>query len=170
MKLHVRGIASELVRQLRIGAVGDANGQPAVRRTARGMANPCRHCLQLIADGEPMLVLAHRPFAEPQPYAEVGPIFIHADECPHYDAPTLPPWFAYLTPALVRGYGADHWIKYETGSVVAGPELTTTCQTILADPDVAYVHVRSKYNCFQCRVDRALPSMHDAHSVDTVGR
>ena len=26
---------------------------------------------------------------------------------------------------------------------------------ILADPTVAYVHVRSKFNCFQCRVDRA---------------
>jgi hypothetical protein len=38
---------------------------------------------------------------------------------------------------------------------VRGPEITAACRTILADPTVAYVHVRSKFNCFQCRIDRA---------------
>jgi len=36
----------------------------------------------------------------------------------------------------------------------AGRELTGACRAILADRSVAYVHVRSKFNCFQCRVDR----------------
>lgn len=153
MTIVVRGIPTEQVRQLRAGGL-DAHGQPALRRTARGMANPCRHCLQLIPDGAAKLVLAYRPFEEPQPYAEVGPIFLHADECSRYEADALPGWFTYLTPAIIRGYGADHWIKYETGAVVSGSELAGTCRTILADPEVAYVHIRSKFNCFQCRVDR----------------
>jgi hypothetical protein len=34
-------------------------------------------------------------------------------------------------------------------------ELADVCREILSDTTVAYVHVRSKYNCFQCRVDRA---------------
>jgi hypothetical protein len=55
---------------------------------------------------------------------------------------------------LCAGYGDDDWIRYDTGHVVPGPELTATCTAILADPTIAYVHVRSKYNCFQCRVDR----------------
>jgi len=110
--------------------------------------------LQLIPDGASKLVLAYRPFEEPQPYAEVGPIFLHADECLSYEAGALPVWFAYLTPAVIRGYGSDHWIKYETGAVVSGDELTAACQKILADLEVAYVHIRSKFNCFQCRVDR----------------
>jgi hypothetical protein len=59
-----------------------------------------------------------------------------------------------MDPALVRGYGNDDWIRYDTGSVVRGPELTDACQRILTDDTVAYVHIRSKYNCFQCRVDR----------------
>lgn len=153
MKLAVRGIPTDQVRQLRMGAP-DAHGQPALRRTAHGLANPCRHCLQLIADGAQKLVLAYRPFDEAQPYAEVGPIFLHADDCPHYEADALPAWFAHLTPAIVRGYGPDHWIRYETGDVVAGSALAEACRKILADPAVAYVHVRSKFNCFQCRVDR----------------
>jgi hypothetical protein len=67
----------------------------------------------------------------------------------------LPTWFEYLDPAIIRGYGNDDWIRYDTGAVVPGSTLTTACQRILADDTVAYAHIRSKYNCFQCRVDRA---------------
>lgn len=55
---------------------------------------------------------------------------------------------------LIRGYGHDDWIRYETGKVVAGSELTAECEEILGNSEVAYVHIRSKFNCFQCRVDR----------------
>lgn len=154
MRLLVRGIPSEIARQLQAGGP-DANGQPPLRRVTQGTANPCRHCLQLIADGEEKLVLSYRPFADAQPYAEVGPIFLHTTECPSYEADQLPTWFAYVTPAVIRGYGRDDWIKYETGAVVLGSDLTATCQKILTNHDVAYVHIRSKFNCFQCRVDRA---------------
>lgn len=95
------------------------------------------------------------PFAHPQPYAETGPIFLHGHDCPRYAADSFPPWFAFLTPAIVRGYGQDDCILYETGALVAGTELQATCEKILSRPEVAYVHVRSRFNCFQCRVDRA---------------
>ncbi|MBI3746164.1 MAG: DUF1203 domain-containing protein, partial [Chloroflexi bacterium] len=117
----------------------------------------CRHCLQLIADGEDKLVLSYRPFTSLQPYAEAGPVFLHARGCERYEADTLPAWFAFLAPALVRGYDARDWIRYETGRVVDGPELEARCRQILADDDVAYVHIRSKFNCFQCRVERGQP-------------
>lgn len=153
VKLMVRGIPTAQVRELRAGGP-DAHGQPPLRRTARGMANPCRHCLQLIPDGAPKLVLAYRPFEALQPYAEVGPIFLHEGDCPRYESDVLPAWFAFLSPAVIRGYGADHWIRYETGAVVTGSELTSACQEILSNPGVAYVHIRSKFNCFQCQVER----------------
>jgi hypothetical protein len=131
VRLVVRGIPSEAARHLWAGGP-DANGQPPLRRTAKGMANPCRHCLQLIPDGGEKLVLAYRPLGQAQPYAETGPIFLHPDECPHYDADGLPAWFAYLTPAIIRGYGHDDWIKYESGEVVSGTDLTPTCHKILS--------------------------------------
>jgi hypothetical protein len=153
MQLSVRGVSTDEVHAIRRGAP-DANGQPALRRTAEGVANPCRHCLGLIAEGDPKLVLAYRPFDALQPYAETGPIFLHADACERYDSEALPGWFAFLDPAIVRGYGEDHWIRYDTGHVVPGTELTVACEAILRDATIAYVHIRSKYNCFQCRVDR----------------
>ena len=154
MNLSIQGIPSEFVDAVRRGAP-DANGQPALVRIAEGWANPCRHCLGLIMDGEEKLVLAYRPFDTVQPYAETGPIFLHKNACERYHRDALPAWFAHLDPAVIRGYGADHWIRYDTGDVVRGPELTAACERILADATIAYVHIRSKYNCFQCRVDRA---------------
>ncbi|MDX2169251.1 MAG: DUF1203 domain-containing protein [Deltaproteobacteria bacterium] len=153
MTLRVRGIPTEIVERLRGGGM-DANGQPALVRIAEGQANPCRHCIDLIADGDEKLVLAYRPFGDLQPYAEVGPIFLHRTPCTRYDQAAMPWWFEFLEPAIVRGYGADDWIRYDTGQVVAGRELGATCERILGDPSIAYVHVRSKFNCFQCRVDR----------------
>lgn len=153
MGLRIRGIPTDECARLWRGGV-DANGHPALIRVAEGLRNPCRHCLNLIAEGENRLVLAYRPFATLHPYAETGPVFLHAKPCDRYDREAVPPWFDYLDPAIVRGYGEDHWIRYDTASVVRGREVTRACEAILGDGAVAYVHVRSKYNCFQCRVDR----------------
>lgn len=66
----------------------------------------------------------------------------------------MPDWFAHLEPALVRGYGADDWIRYDTVHVVRGAEIMASSKAILADATVACVHVRAKFKCLQCRVDR----------------
>ena len=153
MKLAVQGIPTPHAEQLRRGGP-DAHGQAALRRRTEGQGNACRHCLQLIAEGDEKLVLAYRPFTGLQPYAETGPVFLHARDCERYEADALPPWFAFMAPALVRGYDANDWIVYETGSVVDGRELEAACRRILANDAVAYVHIRSKFNCFQCRVER----------------
>lgn len=154
MQITIQGIPSEEVDRIRRGG-GDANGQPALTRIAEGTANPCRHCLGLIAEGQEKLVLAYRPFESLHPYAESGPIFLHMTSCERYYRTTLPVWFEFMDPAIIRGYGRDDWIRYDTGNVVRGPKLTDACQTILSDETIAYVHIRSKFNCFQCRVDRA---------------
>jgi hypothetical protein len=70
---------------------------------------------------------------------------LHARECPRYEAAELPPWFVYLTPAVVRGYDAHDWIVYETGAVVDGAALENTCEHIFSHPQVSYIHIRSKF-------------------------
>lgn len=153
-QILVRGISTEYVDAIRRGEP-DANGQPALKLVSHGLGNPCRHCLGLIEDGDDKLVLSYRPFTSLQPYAETGPIFLHQAACERYEKRDLPVWFQYVDPALIRGYDKDDWIKYETGQVVRGPDLAEAVNAILDRQDVEYVHVRSKFNCFQCRVDRA---------------
>lgn len=155
MTLAFTGIATDWREGIWSGHA-DANGQPAVLRTKAGSAGPCHHCLESIADEESKLILAHRPFDTLHPFAETGPIFLHASPCRRYESTSAPAWFLLLDPAIVRGYDVNDWIRYDTGNVVCGEEIMRACQAILDDSTIAYVHVRSKYNCFQRRVDRDL--------------
>lgn len=146
-------IPTPVVRALQAGSL-DANGQLPERKVAEGAGNPCRHCLKLIPEGAGMLVLAHRPFPAPQPYAEVGPIFLCAEPCEAGGGETLPAMLA-SPDYIVRGYGADDRIVYGTGGVVATDAIPARAGELLADDRVAYVHVRSaRNNCYQCRIER----------------
>ena len=154
VKLRVYGIATEKTIKFR-KLEPDANGQKPIEMISDGKSNPCRHCLGLIEKGDAMLLLAYRPFEELQPYAETGPIFLHKGACKRYDRNGMPGWFDHFDPAIIRGYSEAHCIRYDTGKAVPRKDLATTCKNILDDDSVAYVHIRSKFNCFQCRVERA---------------
>lgn len=154
---HIRftPMPSDLARAYRNGD-GDAYGLTPEQCTSPGEGYPCRHCLGPIAKGEAYLTLAYRPFPSLQPYAETGPIFIHAEECQGYDnGDTLPPML--VSPDyIVRGYGHDDRIVYGTGAVTETSNITTRAEELLERAEIAYVHVRSaRNNCFQCRIDRA---------------
>ena len=135
----------------------DANGQMPERHISPGGAYPCRHCLTEIAEGAPYLILAYRPFPVPQPYAEIGPIFLHADACPRHPVSTsTPEMFLGWERLLIKGYGADNRIVYGTGAVVPTGDVQSEAAKILGRPEVAYVHARSaKNNCYQVRIERA---------------
>ena len=146
-------IPTPLVRAYQSGGL-DANGQVPERQISDGDGNPCRHCLDLIPKGAEMLVMAHRPFPAPQPYAEVGPIFLCADACEAGGGAAMPQILESPT-YIVRGYGPDDRIVYGTGAVVATETLPEEAARRLEDPRIAYVHVRSaRNNCFQVRIDR----------------
>ncbi|NBZ86633.1 DUF1203 domain-containing protein [Stagnihabitans tardus] len=146
-------IPTDQVRAWQAGAP-DANGQKPERHISDGGGNPCRHCLKMIPKGAPMLILAHRPFPAPQPYAEIGPIFLCADPCEAGGGTDLPAILQSPT-YILRGYGADDRIVYGTGAVVATESLAHEAAARLADPRVAYLHLRSaRNNCFQLRIDR----------------
>jgi hypothetical protein len=146
-------IPTDVVRAYQAGG-GDANGQVPERKLSDGGATDCRHCLKLIPKGAAMLVLAHRPFPAPQPYAEVGPIFLCAEPCATGGGETVPEMLA-SPDYIVRGYGTDDRIVYGTGGVVATEAIQARAEALFADPRVAYVHVRSaRNNCYQLRIDR----------------
>lgn len=136
----------------------DANGQPPERHLAEDDGLPCRHCQRSIAAGEPYLVLAYRPFPAAQPYAELGPIFLHAEPCQrHPDSAALPDMFRDWKNVLIRGYGPNDRIVYGTGEVVPPRDVTAAAERILARADVGYVHLRSSTNnCYQLRIERAV--------------
>lgn len=155
--LRFVALTTETVRALQSGAA-DANGQAPERHVSDGNGVPCRHCLTDVAEGAPFLILAHRPFPKAQPYAETGPIFLHAEPCErHGETADVPALFRNRAQALIRGYGTDDRIVYGTGRVVASSEIAVAARALLERPEVAYLHLRSATNnCYQCRIERGL--------------
>ena len=147
-------ISTDIVRAYQAGGA-DAHGQMPERAVSDGDGNPCRHCLTMIPKDAAMLVLAHRPFPGPQPFAETGPIFLCADACTAGGGDDIP---EILNSAryIIRGYGPNHRIVYGTGAVVPTETIRAEANARLADPRVDYVHVRSaSNNCYHLRIDRA---------------
>ncbi|WP_378951858.1 DUF1203 domain-containing protein [Mesorhizobium sp. ANAO-SY3R2] len=158
MTIRFQALPTDAVRALQNGAP-DAYGMTPERKISDGDGVPCRHCLRNVDAGEPYLVLAYRPFPELQPYAESGPIFLHAEECARAaETAELPELFARTRDYILRGYSTDDRIVYGTGAVTPTPEIVAKACELLQRPDVAYVHMRSaRNNCYQCRIERDEP-------------
>lgn len=143
------------VAHVRAGG-GDAYGMPAETAVSDGAGMPCRSCLRIVPAGETYLILAARPFPEPQPYAETGPVFLCADACDAWDGDGVPPILTTAPDYLLKGYSPDHRIFYGTGRVIEAAALADYAAALLARPDVAFVDVRSaRNNCFQTRAVRS---------------
>ena len=152
--LKITALPTDATRALQRGAL-DAHGQNPERTVSDGGGNPCRHCLRYIPKGAEMLILAHRPFPAPQPYAELGPIFLCADECARHEGEEMPEVLQSSPDYLIKGYSAEDRIVYGTGAVVPQPRMMEQAEAIFTDPRVAYIHIRSaRNNCYQARIDR----------------
>lgn len=134
----------------------DAYGNFPERGISDGSGLPCRHCLRHIAAGEPYLTLAYRPFPALQPYAETGPIFLHAEECERApEGDVLAPMFRDTPDYILRGYDLHDRIVYGTGGVVETHKICGRAHELLQRDEVAYVHMRSaRNNCYQLRIER----------------
>jgi len=161
--LQVRAIDPDVLSQLRRR---DDAGHPPRLMTDSGGGSPLRCCLRLSRPGERIALVSYAPLcrwaretgADPGPYDEVGPVFIHPAACPGPDGSRYP---AALTgsPRVFRSYSA-------TGRILAG-RLAGRAETsdaasaeavlaeIFADPAVAVVHARAvDVGCFTFEVRR----------------
>lgn len=155
MSIRFVALETSVVHALQQGGA-DANGQPPERQVSDGPGVPCRHCLHPVDRGESYLVLAHRPFPKPQPYAELGPIFLHAELCERHRENGQVPEMLRSPQYILRGYNTDDRIVYGSGHIVPTAEIPSAAAQMFTDPRIAYVHVRSaSNNCYQCRIDRA---------------
>ena len=154
MGIQFKALPTQAVRSLQRGGP-DAYGLTPEHAISDGDNVPCRHCLKSVAAGDGYLILAYRPFPALQPYAETGPIFLHAKECDRALEQDVVPEMLESSDYIVRGYGSDDRIVYGSGGVVATGEIASHAETLFERADIAYIHVRSaRNNCYECRIDR----------------
>ena len=133
----------------------DAYGLAPEIHVSDGPGHPCRYCLKNIDKGEEFLILAYRPFPALQPYAETGPIFLHAAPCRRYGTEEILPPILESPDYIIRGYDPDDRIVYGSGAVTPTGTIAAYAEELLARGGIAYLHVRSaRNNCYQCRIER----------------
>jgi hypothetical protein len=133
MSIRFVALETPVVRALQHGG-RDANAQSPEREVSPGKGIPCRHCLRLVGEGEPFLILAHRPFPAPQPYAEQGPIFLHADTCARHEGESEVPSMLASPRYIVRGYSETDRIVYGSGQIVETAEIPSAAEAMFKDP------------------------------------
>jgi hypothetical protein len=147
--------------------VRDDAGRPPRLLTDDEGGSPLRCCLRRIKPGERVALVSYAPLrrwaartgADPGPYEELGPVFIHAEACPGPAGTGFPP--ALLGDRwMLRKYAAEGHIL---GGVLLEPAQAPDASAAdaalaaaLSEPGVALVHVRAlEFGCFQFEAARA---------------
>lgn len=117
----------------------DDHGNPVEARPADGVV-PLRCCLTLSSPDDLVMLMSHRPMAVGGPYAEVGPVFVHADPCPGYDGVDFPAQYRERR-AVLRPYDADGQLL--DGVIAEAGTSEGELKRLFDDPAVALVQVRN---------------------------
>jgi hypothetical protein len=163
---EVRAIPAAALSQLR--EVDDAGHAPRLIVDEAG-GSPLRCCLRHSRPGERVALVSYAPLrrwairtgADPGPYDEVGPVFIHRQPCSGPDGAGYPADFVGSR-RVFRSYSADGRIR--DGRLAEAADLSDevaagrVLEDIFADPKVALVHARAvEFGCFTFEVRRAVP-------------
>jgi hypothetical protein len=117
---------------------------------------PLRCCLREARGGERVALISWRPLHEAPDsvYAEVGPVFVHADDCPGYhEEGSYPDGFRHREQVL-RSYSS-------TGDMLAavvtkGADAEAAIAGLFTNPEAAVVHSRNvRAGCYMFAVYRA---------------
>lgn len=136
------GIDPRLLRQCLAAGIDPAGNPIEPFEAERGW--PLRCCLSDAVPGERIAILAWSPFPWEGPYAETGPIVVHADGCPRRAGRTdLPAEFEERAMVL-RPYGPDRRIAYHrVVHVDQATSVSGAVADVLGHDDVDFVHGRN---------------------------
>jgi Protein of unknown function (DUF1203) len=162
----VRVLAIDVNVAAGLRVLDDAGRAPRLV-TDDGGGSPLRCCLRRSQPGETIALVAYAPLrrwaaqtgADPGPYDEMGPVFIHPSTCSGPAAAGFPADFTGQRRVL-RCYGADGQIldgrlaeAAELADVEAG---NAVLAQMFADPAVTLVHARAvEFGCFTFEARRA---------------
>lgn len=137
---HVSALPADDLDRIRARGTDDFGNPVVVTVNTDEGGAPLRCCLQEAAVGERVALIAYRPSTLGGAYAEVGPVFVHADPCPGWSGSGYPDSYRHRR-QLLRAYDAagraiDN-IIVEPGHAEVGID------ALLARPEVAFLHSRN---------------------------
>ncbi|MEJ7629409.1 MAG: DUF1203 domain-containing protein [Nocardioidaceae bacterium] len=152
---RVEAIASDHLDRIRAAGRDDFGNPFDVTVDVDG-GSPLRCCLRPTEPGERIALIAHSPSPGPGPYAEVGPVFVHAEACRGYQTPAqYPPGYRDWAPMIFRPYDASGAMVYPALAMVEAEHAERVIATMLADPGIELIHARNVYaGCFMFTIHR----------------
>ncbi len=137
---RVEAIPADDLERVRARGVDDFGNTVEPFADTTGGA-PLRCCLRDARPGERIALIAYRPAAVGGPYAEVGPVFVHAEACAGYaETDRYPEGFRGRN-QLLRAYDARG--RQVENVVVDAAAAERAIAGLLQRPDVAYLHSRN---------------------------
>jgi hypothetical protein len=152
---RIEAIAPDALDRIRAAGRDDFGNPAEVSIDADG-GSPLRCCLRPAEPGARIALIAYRPFTRPGPYAETGPVFIHAGACPGYGTPgQYPPGYRSRPAMIFRPYRRDGQIAYPAIAIVEGDQAEEAIERMFADPSIEFIHARNVYaGCFMFTIRR----------------
>ncbi len=141
MTFRIEAIPPATLSQIRSAGLDEAGNPLRVRVDDEG-GSPLRCCLRDTSPGELVFLISYTPPGVAGPYAERGPVFVHASSCPGYsDVHRYPAELGHRR-QIVRGY--DHSGDMATAVVVDdGLSAEQELISVLGRPDIRVAHVRN---------------------------
>jgi hypothetical protein len=145
-------LPSEVAMTARRAAEAGASDHAIINVTSPNEA-PCRHCLRWAQPGEQVVLFPYASIAPGRPYAESGPIFVHAVPCQSYQAMGEFP-AAFREGRVIRAY--DRQQNMIAAEMVGGQEPESVIEKLFDNPEVEFLQVRSAgRGCYTFRIARA---------------
>jgi hypothetical protein len=134
----------------------DHAGNPATPFVDDAGRWPLRCCLTDSAAGDELAIVAWSPFPWRGPYAETGPVVVHARPCPGAGVRDRVPVQFRGRRQVLRPYGWDRRIAYDHARLVeADGDLDGALAELLAVDDVAFVQSRNVLaGCYSFTAER----------------
>jgi hypothetical protein len=149
---HIDAVPTPVLDEVRESEL-DVSGN-AIEHVMADGGEPLRCCLRDAFEGERLILFGYAPDIPSSPYREIGPVFVHAEQC---DGPVAGDEYptAWLgRPQVLRAYDARGWIHPST-RVHDGSDRVRLIEGMLADPDVVQIHSRNvAYGCYMFKVTR----------------
>jgi hypothetical protein len=146
---HSNGLLVQAIDRLKLDAIrsagsDDHGNQLRPFAATGGQEEPLRCCLRYAERGEQITLISYAPLERQSVWREVGPVYVHAERCAGYAANgELPEQLAH-GPSVLRTYRADETMNYDHNTVVTDEaDLRPIVASLLSEPDVATVHVRT---------------------------
>ena len=151
---YVSALPTRELDRIRARGRDDFNNAVMVSVNEDEGGTPLRCCLREAAVGERVALIACQPAVGGGAYAEVGPVFIHADSCSGCDDSDAYPVGVRHRRQLFRAYDAED--RQVDNTIVEGQHAEAAIAQLFARPDVAYLHSRNPLaGCYMFTIARS---------------